>query len=715
MSTSAYFSLCTRLQHGIVSILGWSELRAVQELTIEAVLEGKNSVVLAPTAGGKTEAAFFPILDRLHEQPSRGVNCVYISPLKALLNNQETRVSKLAGMVGMEAFKWHGDVGAGPRKRFLKAPSSILLTTPESLEGLLMKGQALEHRLFEGLRYIVIDEIHALAANDRGAHLMAVLERLGKHTDADVQRLGLSATVGNAEDLARWMQGSSQRPWTVIDPPRTPSTRRIVVRHVGGDVEETARAAAPVAHGRKSLFFTQGRSYTELARQAFEAEGVQVFVHHSSVSQEFRERAEESFMSTGGSATLINTSTLELGIDVGDLDLVIQLDAPPTVSSFLQRLGRTGRRDGSRQHLEFFTSDAEKALQAVAILNLAIKGFVEKVEPQTANTPVLLHQVLAHILENTAISRKALWRSLQGPYPFRSIERETFDEIVNHLLATDVLREVDHLLVMGEEGEQRFGGRHFLDLYSVFETLPDITVKTLDEQVIGTLQTEFVFKMQKQEFIFLLAGRAWQAVEVNLDRGFLKAKPVEGGKAPKWHGASGFLGREIVEGMRNVLLSDEQPSFLDDEGKEEIRALQREYRGILEHDRCPMTRLGRILRIHTFAGGRINATIAALLEQSQAIVVKGFGDLEVDVAPAGDTELDADLISSMLRAMHDIDRRISGKDMAALVTNKTREKLAKFQQYLPPDLESAYLADRMFDFSGVAVLSSKSSFPLVKR
>lgn len=698
-----------------MSVLGWSELRAVQELTIEAVLEGKNSLVLAPTAGGKTEAAFFPILDRLHEQPSRGVNCIYVSPLKALLNNQETRVNKLAGMVGMEAFKWHGDVGAGPRKRFLNNPSSVLLTTPESLEGMLMKGQALENRLFEGLRYVVIDEIHALAANDRGAHLMAVLERLGRHTDVDVQRIGLSATVGNPEGLACWMQGSSKRQRTIIDPPRTPSVRQIVVRHVGGDVEKTARAAAPVARGQKSLFFTQGRAYTEIARQAFEAEGVQVFVHHSSVSQEGRERAEENFMGAGGSATLINTSTLELGVDVGDLNVVIQLDAPPTVSSFLQRLGRTGRREGSRQHLEFFTSDGEKALQAVAILNLAIKGFVEKVEPQTANMPVLLHQILAHVLENAAITRKALWRSLQGPYPFRDIERTTFDEIVNHLLATDVLREVDSLLVMGEEGEQRFGNRHFLELYSVFETLPDVTVKTLDEQVIGTLQTDFVLKMQRQEFVFLLAGRAWQAVEVNLDRGFLIAKPVAVGKAPKWHGASGFLGREIVEEMRSVLLRGEEPGFLDDAGKEEIRALRREYGDLLERDRCPITRSGKILRIHTFAGGRVNATIAALLEQSQAVTVKGFGDLEVDLGPADGGEIDAEAVSLKLRALHDIDQRLSREDMASLVTEKTRGKLAKFQPYLPPAIESSYLADRIFDFSGVAELSRQASFPLIKR
>lgn len=696
-----------------MSVLGWRELRAVQELTIEAVLEGKNSVVLAPTAGGKTEAAFFPILDRLHEQPSRGVNCIYVSPLKALLNNQEMRVSKLAGMVGMEAFKWHGDVGAGPRKRFLKNPSSVLLTTPESLEGMLMKGQALENRLFEGLRYVVIDEIHALAANDRGAHLMAVLERLGRHTEEDVQRIGLSATIGNPEDLARWMQGSSQRPWVVVDPPKKPSIRQIVVRHVGGDVEETARAAAPVAHGRKSLFFTQGRAYTEIARQAFEAEGVQVFVHHSSVSQEFREKAEESFMGAGGSATLINTSTLELGIDVGDLNLVIQLDAPPTVSAFLQRLGRTGRREGSRQHLEFFTSDGEKALQAVAILNLAIKGFVEKVEPQTANTPVLLHQILAHVLENTAISRKALWRSLQGPHPFSEIDQSTFNEILDHLLATDVLREVDHLLVMGDEGENRFGKRHFLELYSVFETLPDVTVKTLDEQVVGTLQTDFVLKMQRQEFIFLLAGKAWQAVEVNLDRGYLIAKPVAGGKAPKWHGASGFLGREIVEEMRSVLLSGEEPGFLDDSGKQAIRALRREYKSILERDRCPITRLGEGFRLHTFAGGKINATLAALLEYSQAVTVKGFGDLEIDLVSANGVAIDHQSISSLLRGFRDIDKKTTREQMTALVTEKNRGKLAKFQTYLPTEIESSYLADKTFDFSGAAELLSEASFPLV--
>ena len=261
MSESAYFRLSERLQRGIVSALRWTEFRAVQELTIEAVLAGKNAIVLAPTAGGKTEAAFFPILDLLYLEPTEGVGCIYVSPLRALLNNQEGRVQQLARLVGLDAFKWHGDVGAGARNRFLDNPTSVLMTTPESLEVLLMGGRGEEYKLFDNLRFVVIDEIHAFAADDRGAHLMSLLERIQKTSETDVQRIGLSATVGNPEDLAAWMQGTSARKRTIVNPPRNQVRRRVAIRY-SGEGKDTTASAVPLAHGRKSIFFTQGRAAT---------------------------------------------------------------------------------------------------------------------------------------------------------------------------------------------------------------------------------------------------------------------------------------------------------------------------------------------------------------------------------------------------------------------------------------------------------------------
>ncbi len=713
MATSAYFGLSERLRHGIASVLRWSELRAVQEQTITAVAAGKNAVVLAPTAGGKTEAAFFPILDGLHREPARGVGCVYVSPLRALLNNQEGRIQRLASLVGLGAFKWHGDVGAGPRNRFLKNPAEILMTTPESLEVLLTTGRDIEHSLFAHLRYVVIDEIHAFAAGDRGAHLMAILERLQSRSEEDLQRVGLSATVGNPTGLALWMQGSSERPWEIVDPPREPTPRKIAIHHIDGDIGQTAAAAVPLAYGRKSIFFTQGRADTERVREAFEKLGVSVFVHHSSVSREFREEAEGKFAGTEGPATLVSTSTLELGIDVGDLDVILQLDAPTTVSSFLQRMGRTGRRPGATQHLEFFTGDEDSLLQAIALVSLARKRFVEKIEPSKENTPVLLHQILAHVLENAAIRREALWQVLRGPHPFAGVTRDTFDSLVDHLLQTDILRTLDGLLVFGEEGERVFGRKNFFDLYSVFETPAEVVVKTPTGRVIGTLETDFVKKMADRTMTFLLAGRTWLAVEVDLSRPVVVAVPFAGGEAPSWHGTGGFLGREVAEEMREVLLSDEDYRFVDEPGRKALRTLREERRSTLALDRCPITREKDRLRMHTYAGGRINATIAAIADNSGLTRVTGFGDLDVDLAPPDGGLFGIEPVRSMLRGLRDADSRLSTSERVALVSGKRRGRLAKFQPYLPQHLEALYLAQEMLDIPGAANLARKSEFPVV--
>lgn len=714
MPESSYFRLSGRLQRGIVSTLRWTELRPVQELTIEAVLAGKNALVLAPTAGGKTEAAFFPILDRLHLEETRGVGCVYVSPLRALLNNQEGRVGQLARLVGLTAFKWHGDVGASPRNRFLKDPASVLMTTPESLEVLLMGGRSEKHELFDHLRFVVIDEIHAFAADERGAHLMSLLERIQKASDRDIQRVGLSATVGNPEDLALWLQGTSEREWTVVDPPRPPAQRHISIRHVEGEAEEAAAPAAPLMQGRKSIFFTQGRAATERVRQAFGERGVEAFVHHSSVSRELREEAEARFLETRGAATIVSTSTLELGIDVGDLDLAVQLDAPLTVSSFLQRLGRTGRRAGSEGRIAFFTTNEHSLLQAVALVNLAKRKFVEKIEPSEANLPVFLHQMLAQVVARTSVGRGALWEALRGPAPFRRIDRATFDEMVDHLLETKLLEAVDHQLVLGGEAERLFGNMNFFDLYSVFETPAEIVVKTRDEgRVIGTLEASFVRRMRDSRFVFMLSGRTWLGVDADLSRGLVIAIPFSAGEAPRWHSSGGSLGPAVAGEMREILIRDDAFPFVDQRGQDAIQRMRENLFPILSRDRCPATPEGNKLRLHTYAGGRINATIAALLERAGVARVTGFGDLEVDLEPSLFDPPGVSLVRTELRGLADVDQRLSNSEKAALVVPKYRDRLAKFQPYLPPRLEGAYLAERLFDFAGTAMLAQESAFPLL--
>ena len=435
MSVFARFE--PRLQDAIVARLGWTSLRPVQEEAGAALLDGNNAVVLAPTAGGKTEAAMFPALSQMVTSPPTGVGTLYIAPIKALLNNQARRLGLYTEMVGLRRFVWHGDATATDKKQFKREPAELLMTTPESLEVMLASASVPAPRLFGDLRLVVIDEVHALAGSDRGAHLMSVLERLALLTPHDVQRVGLSATVGNPEAILRWLTGSSGRSGVVVDPPKPKVARELLVLH-RESLLEIARDAAEMAAGEKSLFFCQSRATTESVAARMQAGGTDVFVHHSSVSKEERERAEERFHE-GRDACIVCTSTLELGIDVGDLDRVLQADAPDTVSSFLQRMGRTGRRAGTAANMTFFCESGDAVLQAIALIELAKRGWVEDVPVETRCWPVLVHQLLALTLAHGATTPEAAWDVLKRVPDLAGISRAEFDAVIGHMVAEGYL------------------------------------------------------------------------------------------------------------------------------------------------------------------------------------------------------------------------------------------------------------------------------------
>ena len=531
---SAFARFPARLQDAIVSRLGWSSLRPVQELASEAILDGKNAVVLAPTAGGKTEASMFPALANLVERPPEGVGVIYIAPIKALLNNQEDRLGTYAEMVGLERFVWHGDVSDSEKKKFRKEPAAILMTTPESLEVMLVSTKTPVQRLFSDLRLVIIDEVHALAGTDRGAHLMSVLERLVPFSKNDVQRVGLSATVGNPEHILMWLKGTSQREGVVIDPPKVPAKREISVS-LQESIVSLAGEAAARASGKKSLFFCQSRALTESVAERMRGRGIDVFVHHSSVSLEERRAAEDRFQH-GTNACIVCTSTLELGIDVGDLDLVFQANAPSTVSSFMQRMGRTGRRAETTANTTFLCEDPESVVQAIALVELAREGWVERVREQPRCWPVLVHQLLALTLQWGAISPERCWEQLSRVPDFRGIARPEFDEVIAHMTKEDYLLDTGGLLAMGLKAEKVYGKKNFLELYAVFSSPVLYRVVTQAGRDIGSLEQDFVDRLVEEMSSFLLGGRAWAVTRVSHDDRAVVVREAPGGQKPSWGG-----------------------------------------------------------------------------------------------------------------------------------------------------------------------------------
>ncbi len=679
------------LQHAIIHDLGWRSLRPVQELTIDAILDGCNAVVLAPTAGGKTEASIFPVLSRVLTEDLKPVSALYVCPIRALLNNQEERLRSYARMVGLEIFKWHGDVSDSRKKTFRKTLAHILMTTPESLEVMMISERTDANALFSGLSAVVIDEVHAFAADDRGAHLASLLERLVALTGRDIQRVGLSATVGNPHVIGEWLRGSSKRSFRLVDPPKAKPARDLRL-DLCADIGEAANAIGQVARGKKSLVFVESRSKAEKVAHALEGTRVEVFIHHSSVSRADRSLAEEQF-AKGQNTAIVCTSTMELGIDVGDLDHVIQVDAPISVASFLQRLGRTGRRADTRANCTFFCLSPESLLQSVALLRLAEAGWVEDVQPAAHAMHVLAHQVMALILQEGGISRHKLMPWVEAAYPFSSIRSERVQELVETMVEREILYEADGLLSLGQRGEKLYGPKNFFELYAVFTSPPVMRVQHGKEDV-GYIQALFVsmHDASKGPLCFRLSGRAWEVGQIDYGKGVLHVRPAEYGRVPSWLGLPGVLSNALCQGMLDVLLREEQEgAWLSKAAAAELAAMRDGYDGLLEEGTAPLEDHPDGVQWHTFAGGAVNRLLAAGLEhKSGKKWVAGNLSLrckDIAFTKAGDA----------IRSLAELDwERVA----AHAAREMARGMLSKFQPCLPVEAEDRLLSERLLDQPG---------------
>ncbi len=688
--TDAFGRLSPAMQYQIVNALGFSGLRPVQQQTIDAVLDDKNCVVLAPTAGGKTEAAFFPLLSRMDAEDWKAVSVIYVAPIRALLNNQEERLSRYAGLLGRRAFKWHGDVTASNKRGFVGEPADILLTTPESLEVMLMSRKVPAERLFRGLRAVVIDEIHAFVGDDRGGHLSAVLERLSRFCGRDVQRIGLSATVGNPEDILRWVAGSSKRAGVVVDPGGAKKTPDIAIDWVASS-DNAARMIAQLHPGKKRLVFVDSRRGVEDLGEKLRAAGVDAFVTHSSLSLEERQAAESAFQN-GQNCAIVATSVLELGIDVGDLDHVLQIDAPPTVAAFLQRMGRTGRRDGKNPNCTFLATEEEGLLQAAAIVRLFRRGYIEPIPLSHRAAHLLAHQLLAMTVQvEGGIPVADWWAWVSQATPFQGLGEADRKELVDHMLAENILAESGGRYSLGERGEKLYGWKNFAELYAVFSA-PQILKVLWGVTEIGSIDVTFAQQERLENLSFVLGARPWRAVAIDFSQGIVRVEPIASSKLARWQGRSGLLGRDLCQAMLEIIISDDNPPEWSKRARDRLAELRTEYRdaGAGSTAIVPDT-YG--LRLWTFGGGQANNLLAQCLEEKLGEKVV------VDNLYLGFRGQAASSEAAIRQAIADLrhDVRPNDADALRLAENCARGRLSKFQRCLPPRLESAFLAEILTD------------------
>lgn len=620
------------IQHHIVNSLGWRVLRPLQEESIEPLLEGRHAILLAPTAGGKTEAALFPVLSRMMAENWTGLSMLYLCPIRALLNNLHTRLSQFCSLVGRSCAVWHGDVDHAEKRKFVRAATDCLLTTPESLEVILVSRRLDKHDLFKDLRVVIVDEIHSFAGDDRGWHLLSLLERLTKLAGRELQRVGLSATIGNPEELLQWMSGNCEGSGVVIEPRDSQPTDSDVQLDFVGDIENAALVISRLHRGQKRLVFTDSRSQAEQVAATLRRLGVRTFVSHSSLSAEERRQAEDAF-SAGSDCVIVATSTLELGVDVGDLDRVIQIDAPATVAAFLQRMGRSGRRPGTSRNCLFLATSRLTLLRAAGLMELWTGAYVEPVQSPPVPFHIFAQQIMALALQERGIGRFT-WSDWIGRMPgFSTLQEADRASILVYMLETGILTEDQGILWLGGRGESEFGRKNFMEIFSVFQSPPLFSVHHGQTELGEVHQSSFLVRSAERP-VLLLAGRSWVTTRIDWMKKIAYVEPSDHNGRSRWIGSGQPLSFVYCQSIKRVLHQNVIANRLSRRALAELNEAREEFAWLsLESTHVVVNTAKGGYSWWTFGGLRANAMLA---DRLGSMMPTGFDNLSLRFERASD-------------------------------------------------------------------------------
>jgi ATP-dependent helicase Lhr and Lhr-like helicase len=681
---SAFDKLDPLVQHHIVNSVGWRSLRPLQEKSIEPILDGKHCLLLAPTAGGKTEAAMFPIFSRMISEKWDALSVIYVCPLKALLNNLHQRLSHYAALHGRRCEVWHGDISTSRKDNIRYTPPDILLTTPESLEGMLVSVNPLGRQMLGTVRIVIIDEIHSFAGDDRGWHLLSVLERVTHLAGREIQRIGLSATVGNPEQLLAWATGHCQGAREVVSPMVTETKSPEVMLDFVGGLENAALVISRLHRGEKRLVFCDSRSRVEELVRLLRSHDVETYLSHSSLSIEERRSAEKAFAESRN-CVIVSTSTLELGIDVGDLDRVVQIDAPNSVASFLQRLGRTGRRQDSVRNCLLLATSEKALLKAAGLLELWERGFVEPIVAPPLPLHIFSQQLMALTLQLKGLGL-ADWPQWIGRLPpFAQLNASQVNEIVQFLKSRAILYEDSGVLGFGADGEARFGRRHFLEILSVFST-PSMLTAFHGVREIGQIEAGCLVRSQEGNPSHIaLGGHSWLVRQIDWRLRRVDIEPTAERGRGAWIGNGQRLSHDIAGAVKRVLTSVTIPKLWSTRAQTALESLRSEfsYVKIEGHTLAVLKKTGRVDWFN-FAGGVANDIISSHFARVHGISSQA-NDLALSFPEGTDSVKLMEQITAL--APQQIEELASFDEQAV--------EALKFYECLPPLMQQAVLRSRM--------------------
>lgn len=615
MSTQPHTLETTVLQR--IRDLGWTQPTPIQRKAFPVILRKKNTLLVAPTGSGKTEAAVIPVFTLVSETKNKapGIRVLYITPLRALNRDIFRRIIEYGEKIGLTVDVRHGDTPTRARQRMIEKPPDVLITTPETL-AILLTVKRMRPNLSQ-LEWIIIDELHELLGNERGTHLSVSLERAARLTKQQIVRVGLSATVGNLDEAQSFLAGTNRKSAVLVDP--SVRSYDITVRHVPGgfvSVADYILDYVKKAESKTVLLFTNTRDEAEHMGAVLKSRypEVPIDVHHGSLAREIREEAEER-LRKGETGIVVCTSSLELGLDIGGVDLVIQLGSPRQAVKLVQRIGRSKHRIGETAKGLIVTTRLDDELESLALVRRAKESDLESNPMHEEALDVLAHHLVGLTLEENTVRLDDAVSSVNRAYPFRNVSLEQFDASLNMMENLGIVRYDGEIL-------RRRGASTYQYYFNNISTIPDIQQFTVFDSVakkpVGRLDQVFVGEYCEQGKLFVLKGSSWRIVSIDDSKQTVYVEPVRGEltAVPYWVGELipvdhhtaqevGRLRRLSLSGETDI--SDAQKEALE-KTKSILGSLPDEQSFTVERRRGS----GEAV-IHACFGSKVNQTLATLL------------------------------------------------------------------------------------------------------
>jgi ATP-dependent helicase Lhr and Lhr-like helicase len=706
------FSLLSKEMQRKIWEMGWNYFTPIQEQTIPKIIETNNHIIISSgTASGKTEAAFLPILSEIGDKAQDKLKVIYISPLKALINNQFTRIEELSEHIEIPIHRWHGDIDQSKKKKLTKSPSGILQITPESIESLFINRTEYLTKLFEHLEFIVIDEIHAFLDNERGVQLRSLLSRIDNYSNKTPRIIGLSATLNNFDFIKEWVDFQNPNDVEVIESKDSDKELLYSLMHFQKSKDgkipiELYEDLRELTKESRSIVFCNSRGAVEETTVSLnhlsEKEGVKenYLAHHSSIDKKEREFVEKTLSDSDVAKSVVATSSLELGIDIGSIELVVQMDSTYSVSSLKQRLGRSGRGQDSQQLLQMYSTENDGLVQAIAVMELNLDKWVEPSMGYTKAYDVLFHQIISICQETNGIHLSELIEKLTANHAFYNFKQTDLLYLIRHMIKEENLEQIkgSNELIVGIEGERILRSKEFYAVFSseeVFEVYEGT-------RKLGELDQQF--KLDVGDHV-ILTGKLWRIIEMDINKNKIYVSKAVSAKKPKYFGGPVNLHPKIAEKMFEILTCEDNYPYINHEAENVLNEMRANYRmhNIQNNERVIWEERDEYL-FEIFSGSKIVNTLVLMFRFLGVETKKPDGVGRLYMSNQFDVE---DAIQQMTRIQWD------EEDLLPCVLENEFLN-TKFSPYIPRKMREKMHAHHRLDIQGTMEYLKKFNIKFVK-